>query len=368
MSVADLRARGAEDFRRLGLPGRKIEAWHYTDLSQSKVTSLKLAEGGFKLAGALPVGVTLEPIEGQSRLGRILPSADLPLVGLNAHLFSDALVLRVSGRVETPIRLVSQGNGAAQFHGRLLVLVEKGASATLVELHRGEGAYFSNAVIEIDLAEGAELRHVTLQDESDDATHVSTLGIELAADARYRGQLLHLGGKLVRREVHGLLAGRGADLALDGAALVAGRRHVDNTTRIIHRAPNCPSRQLFKTVLQEEGHGVFQGTVLVERAAQKTNAYQLSRALLLSDRAAMDNKPELEIFADDVKCGHGATIGDIDAGQLFYMRARGIDEDRARQLLIEAFLAEALAEIADEGVRDDLTTLLHRRLTAKERT
>jgi len=388
MTLAALRARGDADFRRLGLPSRKIEAWHYTDLSQSGVTALPLAampaplasvpgtlhlvDGFLAGAGALPQGATLERLEdsaiGQAMVGHVLPSSDLPLVGLNAGLFADGLVLRLAGQVETPIRLVSEGSGDVQFHGRIVVVLEPGAAATLVEIHQGEGRYFSNSVAEISLGEGAELHHLVLQNEGDAATHVSTLGVELAAKSRYRGQALHLGGKLVRREVHGLLAGSHADFALDGASLVTGSRHVDNTTRILHRATHCCSRQLFKTVLQDEGHGVFQGTVLVERGAQKTDACQLSRALLLSDRAAMDTKPELEIFADDVKCGHGATIGDIDETQLFYMRARGIDEAGARRLLIEAFLAEALAEIADDSLRDEFAGRLHHRLTGKEPT
>jgi Fe-S cluster assembly protein SufD len=333
------------------LPSRKVEAWHYTDLSQTDIASYPLVEQGF--AG---VGFGSSDV-----VGTILPAADLPLVDLNAQSFTTPQLLRISGENREPIRIVSTGQ-PGQFHNRLLVVVEAGASATLVETHSGQGRYFNNSVIEIDLAEGASLNHVVLQAESLDATHISTVGVRLAAKAAYRGQILHLGGQLVRREVHALMNGPEADFALDGASLVKGSQHIDNTTRVVHRAAHCPSRQLFKTVLEEQGHGVFQGTVLVERGAQKTNAHQLSRALLLSDRAAMDNKPELEIFADDVKCGHGATIGDIDENQLFYMKARGIDEAQARQLLIEAFLAEVVEQVADEGIRGELAERLHKEL------
>lgn len=387
----DLREQGQAAFDRLGLPGRKIESWHYTDLSQTDLTFYELAEPGalpkaaagalhlvngyFAAVGALPAGVTLERLENNVQadplLGSILPVGDLPLVGLNAGLFNDALVLRITAgcKIETPISVISEAQGSGhptQFHARLLVVVEAGASATLVETHRGKGRYFSNWVAEIALAEGASLQHVTVQDEVAEAIHIGTTGVDLAEDATYRGVLLQLGGRLVRREMQALLRGRRADFSLDGATLALGKQHIDNTTRVIHRAPGCPSRQLFKTVIDDEGHGVFQGTLLVERPAQKTAAHQLSRALMLSDRAAMDNKPELEIYADDVKCGHGATIGDIDEQQLFYLRARGIDEDAARTLLIEAFLAEVLEIISDEPLRERLTGLLHQRLSRAE--
>ena len=339
------------------LPSRKDEAWHYTDLSQTDLASYPLIRQGFSGAG-LEKGTLAE---------RILPSADLPLVGLNASSLAESQILRITGKAQEPIRLTSEGR-SGQFHNRLLVVVEAGASATLVETHRGQGRYFNNSVIEIDLAEGASLDHVVLQDESDEATHISTIGVRLAAKAAYRSQILHLGGKLVRRETHGLMNGPDADFNLAGASLVKGSQHIDNTTRLVHRAAHCPSQQLFKTVLEEEGHGVFQGTVLVERGAQKTNAHQLSRALLLSDRAAMDNRPELEIFADDVKCGHGATIGDIDENQLFYMRARGVDEMTARRLLIEAFLAEVVDQVGNEAIRGELAGLLNERLVLKEQS
>jgi Fe-S cluster assembly protein SufD len=146
--------------------------------------------------------------------------------------------------------------------------------------------------------------------------------------------------------------------------LAVGTQHIDNTTRVIHRAPGCPSHQLFKTVLDEQAHGIFQGTLFVERSGQKTAAYQMSRALMLSDRAAMDNKPELEIYADDVKCGHGATIGDIDETALFYLKSRGIDDATARRLLIEAFLGEVAATVENQALREGLEERLFDKLGA----
>lgn len=367
----------------IDLPSRKIEAWHYTDLSQTDLGLYPIAEpptgvaaeagvlhfvNGFLVGQpALPAGVTLEALPAGDAL---LAAADLPMVALNAGSFSDAWLLRVAAgaKIIAPIEILSQAkadSAGLQFHNRVVLKLEEGAAATIFETHRGEGRYFSNSVLEIYLAAKAALQHVTLQDEGTDATHIATLGISLAAEAAYRGVVLQLGAKLARHEIHAWLDGRSAEFSLDGASLALGRQHLDNSTRVIHRAPACQSKQLFKTVLDEEGHGVFQGTILVERLAQKTNAYQMSRALMLSDRAAMDNKPELEIFADDVRCGHGATIGDIDEDQLFYLRARGVTEDVARQMLIAAFLREVVEQIDDDALRLRLGDLLQQRLGAR---
>lgn len=373
--ISAFRQLGLDQFEKAGLPSRKLEDWHYTDLSQSGVAGLPLAEevrgaaqhgvihlvNGF-LQGkpALPDGVTLEGLD--ARIGTLLAGTERSLTALNAGLFNDALVLRVSGKVEKPVEILSETKGDVQFHGRLLVLVEQNASLTLSEIHRSSGAGFANWVAEAFVAEGGELHHVKLQDESAEATHVAALGLELGKGAKYKGALLHVGAKLARQEVLAILAGEEAEFVLDGGTLAVGSQHIDNTTRVIHRAPHCESHQLFKTVLDEQGHGVFQGTVFVERPAQKTNAHQMSRALMLSDRAAMDNKPELEIYADDVKCGHGATIGDIDEHALFYLKSRGIDDATARRLLIEAFLGEIAEKVAETALREGLEERLFDKL------
>ena len=374
--LGEFRKAGLAQFEKAGLPSRKLEDWHYTDLSQSDVAKLPLAEevrgaaapgvihlvnGFIQGSPVLPDGVRLESLDG-SRVGDVLPGSDRALTALNAGLFNDALVLRVSAKIETPVEILCESRGDVQFHGRMLLAVEPGAELTLVETHRGAGAGFANWVAEMFVGDGGVLNHVKLQDEAVTATHVAAIGLELGKGAKYRGALLHLGAKLARHEVLAILAGEEADFSLDAGTLAVGTQHVDNTTRVVHRAPNCPSHQLFKTVLDEQGHGVFQGTVYVERAAQKTNAHQMSRALMLSDRAAMDNKPELEIYADDVKCGHGATIGDIDETALFYLKSRGIDDATARRLLIEAFLGEVVETIANETIRERLTQLLFDRL------
>jgi Fe-S cluster assembly protein SufD len=376
--LTEFRKLGLDQFEKAGLPSRKLEDWHYTDLSQSGLAELPLAEeargapqpgvihlvNGF-LQGQpeLPDGVTLEGLDvAGPYIGTLLSGADRALTGLNTGLFNDAIVLRVGGRVDKPVEILSEARGEVQFHGRLVVLVEAGASLILSEIHRGSGAGFANWVAEAFVAEGGELHHVKLQDESLDGTHVAAFGLELCKGAKYRGALLHVGARLARQEVLAILAGEQADFVLDGGTLAVGTQHIDNTTRVIHRAPHCESHQLFKTVLDEQGHGVFQGTVLVERPAQKTNAHQLSRALMLSDRAAMDNKPELEIYADDVKCGHGATIGDIDEHALFYLKSRGIDDSTARRLLIEAFLGEIAGTVTETALREGLEERLFDKL------
>ena len=382
--LSEFRKLGLDQFEKAGLPSRKLEDWHYTDLSQTELSKLPLAEevrgtaqpgvihlvNGF-LQGKpeLPEGVTLEGLDVAGKhIGSLLLGTDRALTALNAGLFNDILVLRVAAKVEKPVEILSEIQGAVQFHGRLLVLVEKDASLTLSEIHRGQGtdtgAGFANWVAEAFVAEGGVLNHVKLQDEALETTHVAALGLELGKGARYKGALLHVGAKLARQEVLTILAGEGADFSLDGGTLAVGTQHIDNTTRVIHRAPGCPSHQLFKTVLDEQAHGVFQGTLFVERSGQKTAAYQMSRALMLSDRAAMDNKPELEIYADDVKCGHGATIGDIDETALFYLKSRGIDDATARRLLIEAFLGEVAATVEHQALREGLEERLYDKLGA----
>ncbi|MTJ81384.1 MAG: Fe-S cluster assembly protein SufD [Telmatospirillum sp.] len=384
-----------------GLPTRRDEAWKYTDFALSGAAAYPLAArwqdavpaslatrpvaGGVPLVlvngtvvgdwGA-PDGVTIGRLDSpdarslvEAHLGAVIPAARKSLAALNGGLFTDGLVLRITAgtRLERPIEVLSLGasdaaSGPLSFHPRLLVVVEEGGFATLVESHRGTGAYFSNSVVEVALAEGAGLDHYKIQDESLEGVHVATLGVSVAARAVYRGALLQAGSRLARHEVHASLCGRDAVFELDGAYLGVENQHLDNTTFVTHAAPGGQSRQLFKGVLDNQAQGVFQGTVLVERAAQKTNAHQLSKALLLSAGAGMSGKPELEIYADDVKCGHGCTVGDIDETALFYLRSRGIAEADARQLLIEAFLADVLEHVSLDPVRETFTAVVSERL------
>jgi len=215
----------------------------------------------------------------------------------------------------------------------------------------GQGTYLLNTVAEIHLAEGAALTHIRLQDEAASAFHVSTTYADVAAGATYDSFTLTLGARLSRTEVHAQLTGAGAVTHLNAAQLLAGSQHADFTSVVGHTAPGCQSRQTVKNVLSGRSHGVFQGKIEVARQAQKTDGYQMNQALLLSPYAEVNSKPELEIFADDVKCSHGATVGELDAEQMFYLRSRGVPEAEARSILVRAFLSEALDAVADGRIR-----------------
>jgi Fe-S cluster assembly protein SufD len=380
------------------LPTRRDEAWKYTDVGALGVSSFALAErpvgeappiapladsirlllvNGNLVAepnGALPDGVVIDRLEGelssalvQTYLGQVIPADRKSLATRNSALFTDGILLRIGAGVivERPIEIVSLGAAGETplaFHPRCLVVVEDGGSATLVERHLGNGTYFSNGVLEIALGVRASLHHYKLQAEAPNAVHVATVGVSLAAGAAYSGVLVQTGAKLARHEVHATLDGAKASFVLKGAYLGTAHQHLDNTTFVTHAASDCVSQQIFKGVLDDQARGIFQGTVLVERAANKTNAHQLSKTWLLSDQAEMDGKPELEIYADDVKCGHGCSVGDIDETALFYLRARGIDEATARQLLIEGFLTEVLEEIVASPLREEFALELAKHL------
>jgi Fe-S cluster assembly protein SufD len=252
------------------------------------------------------------------------------------------------------VQLVNIAGGDADFHPRHSIRLAKGARLTLVEISSGEGKYLLNTVAEIHVAEGAHLTHIRLQDEALTAFHVSTTYADVAAGGTYDSFTLNLGARLSRTEVRTQLSGPGAIAHLNAAQILAGSQHSDFTTVIGHIAPGCTSRQTVKNVLTGRSRGVFQGKIEVARHAQKTDGYQMNQALLLSPYAEVDCKPELEIFADDVKCSHGATVGELDAEQMFYLRSRGIPDAEARSILVRAFLAEALDAVTDKTIRGRL--------------
>jgi len=247
--------------------------------------------------------------------------------------------------------LASLGSPGAAYHPRHAIRLAAGARLTLVEVAVGEGAYLHNPVTELAVGEGATLVHIRLQDESTAAFHLATFYADIAARGTYDSFALTLGGRLTRAEVHARLLGHGAATHLNAAQLLGGAQHADFTTVVRHDAPSCASRQTVKNVLTGHSRGVFQGRIQVARVAQKTDGYQMNQALLLSPDAEIDSKPELEIFADDVKCSHGATVGELDPAQIFYLRSRGIPETEARAILVHAFLVEAFDAVAHDGAR-----------------
>ena len=392
-----LRSTGRTRFAKLGFPKVRQEAWRFTNLGALERTvflpalpassrividalpsvtpshRLVFVNGFYRadlsstagvpegvIVGGLAATFTSHPALIESHLGKLADDAGHGPQALNTAHIADGAVLYVPKgvRVEKPVELVLIGAGGSEplsWHPRLLAVLESGSEATLIEHHfsLGDGAAtFSNGVTELSLGSGARLRHYKVQRESTAAFHLSTLTGRLERDAAYEGFLLTLGGRLSRNEVRLELGGPGAEARLSGAYLVRGDQLCDTTTIIDHATPHGKSHQLFKGVIDDKAHGVFQGKVLVRPDAQKTDAHQLNRALLLSDDARIDAKPELEIHADDVKCSHGATAGDLDDDALFYLRARGIDRDGARALLVGAYVNEAIAEISSEPVRE----------------
>ncbi|MCC6597319.1 MAG: Fe-S cluster assembly protein SufD [Alphaproteobacteria bacterium] len=282
-----------------------------------------------------------------TNLGRNLPEG---LV--SADINQKILIHKNSGQVCEQIEEILF-TGCAGIHANpsLKIVLEEGASLTLIERHDGQGAYWKNMITEIEVGANARLRHIRLQEESPEAVQTNMVHIRLARDAVYDGFSLNIGGRLTRHEIHAQIQGANAECSLNGLSLLREKQHGDTTILIEHEAPHCRSNQFYRTILDDAARGVFQGKVHVHKIAQKTDGYQLSNALLLSADAEMDTKPELEIYADDVKCSHGATTGQLDEEPLFYLRTRGLDEGAARLLLMNAFVDEVVDKIEDESVR-----------------
>jgi len=378
-------------FSELGWPTRKQEAWRFTDLrplqrapfppvagsvraTEADIASWRysgaahrivLVDGAFapqlSAIGELPKGAWLASMAQTLRdrpdlVEQAVRETDTiggqPFVALNAALFADGVVLALEpgvaldGAIEI-IHLDRTAERSSQL--RNLILLGPNSRATLIETYAGEGAYWTNAVAVIGVGAGAVLRHVKLQDESAAAIHLGHNRVELGRDARYENFTLSLGGRLARTDIHLKFDGEGAACGLFGATLLRGEQEGTIATVVDHAAPRCTTREYFKSVAGDRAHGVFIGTIGVRPQAQKTDANQLSKNLLLSRRAAIDAKPELEILADDVKCSHGATVGDLDEAALFYLESRGIPVAEARRMLIEAFAAEVIERIEDDA-------------------
>ncbi|MGE0005906.1 MAG: Fe-S cluster assembly protein SufD [Parvibaculaceae bacterium] len=283
-------------------------------------------------------------------------SDDEPVLAMNRAFATDGVLIEIASNIDAPVALVmlATAGEARTIATRHAVRVAEGASATLFEVHLGEGDYLANSVVDVTLGARAKLDRVKLEIEARDAIHLAHAFISVGREAVLRDFTLTSGARVNRQNGTVSFAGEKADAKVSGAYLLAGRQHADTRLVIDHRVPKCTSRELFKCVMDDNARGVFQGKVIVQRDAQKTDGKQSSHALLLSERAEFDAKPELEIYADDVVCGHGATSGDIDHNHLFYLRSRGIPEAEAKSMLISAFVAEAFDTIGHEDVRDEL--------------
>lgn len=361
----------------MGIPTRRVEAWRYTPLrafadtvwaeaaalsdaqAQTVLAGLPLPEAGSRVVFANGRRVEALSSLSDSIVSTAAAEAADPLEDrfsavLNAALVQDGLSVRVpAGTDAGMLALVSLTVGEnISTHLRHRIVLEEGASLTLFDVNAGEGRYVTNPRLDIVVGKGARLTHVKLQQDSLTAGHLAIVAASVDGNGNYDSFTLNNGSELARHEVVAKLTAAHAQVHVNGIQIVDGSRLNDLTSMIHHAAPDCGSRQTVKTVLSESGQGVFQGKILVDRIAQKTDGYQMNQALLLSEKAQINSKPELEIYADDVKCSHGATVGALDDEQLFYLRSRGIPEAEARDILVRAFLLDALDLVTDETLRD----------------
>jgi len=378
-----VRRQGIDRFARTGFPSRRSENWRYLDLqslaSEPLLPTSRAAQPA--LPADLPPGIWLRPmrtaIAERPELIRSLAAAagtEAPLEALNAAFFADGFVLDVAAGivVAEPIEIAHPaGTGDASLHTRSLVNLGAGSRVTIVETYGGSGKsnsgkYWRNDVAAWRLGEGASLTRVALVEESAEAVSLSEVAAMLGADARLDGFLALFGGGTVRQEIAVAMTGDRAACRIDGAFVVSGSEEANVVTAIDHRAVGGTTGELIKGVAAGRGHGAFQGKIVVREGAQQTDARQTSRNLILGRRASIDTKPELEILADDVKCAHGASVGELDEAALFYLRSRGIPQAEARRLLIEGFLREPIEGVADPAIREHLLRRLSRRLARLE--
>jgi len=403
------RRRAALDrFVDLGFPGTRLEDWRFTNvapiaeahfvlagpasLSAADLAPWTVDHAGAQLVfvngrfapdlsvvGALPPGVVVGPLsavveaaEGPAGtpFGRLAPDAAFP--ALNTAFFADGAAIIVPPHVviETPIHVLfvsAPGGPATMAFPRVLIVAGEDSQARVVESHAGTpgAAYFTNAVTEVALGEHAMVEHVRIQRESGSAFHVGLVQVEGQRDSVYTAHAFALGGALVRNDVAAVMAGEGMECTLNGLYVATDRQLVDNHTLIDHAKPHGTSHELYKGVLGGRARGVFNGKIVVRPDAQKTDAKQTNRALLLSDDAMIDTKPQLEIFANDVKCTHGAAVGQLDEDAVFYLRSRGLGADEARAMLIHAFAGDVLDRVRIEPVRDRLRGVLIARIDAE---
>ncbi|WP_173932208.1 Fe-S cluster assembly protein SufD [Chelativorans sp. Marseille-P2723] len=381
--VAEKRQEAVELLRK-GLPTRKVEAWHYTDLRRllSRLPDLEATAAVTARASILPDSVVLsvlngradapEEIEGITAATSAQKLADgtaAALLGfeasddtvsaINSAFAADGFMLDIPAGTEVsrPIELQNLHAGG-QTHTRFAVKVGAGATATIVERHSGEGEAFVSSVSHLDVADNANVNWIIVQDQPESVSHLGRINVNIGQHAKVGLFVMNAGGKLVRQELRIVAAGEYSELRLRGINLLAGQSHCDVTMVLDHAAPHTTSTELFRNVVTGRAEGAFQGQIRVAREAQKTDAKMACNTLLLSDEGGFSSKPELEIFADDVACGHGATVTDIEKDHLFYLMARGIDEKTARGLLVKAFLAEVIEELEDESIVDALETKL----------
>lgn len=399
--LRELRENAFARFCQTGFPTTRDEDWRFTNVSAIAKTQFEIAGGtrakeiaGYletlKIPGAtcclvfvngrfaaelsdlgsLPKGVKAGSLADnlgnlENHLGRYINQERDPFAALNTAFIEDGAYVYLPRRTAlgAPIHLLfvsAAGSAPSMAHPHNLIIAEDETEASIVEdyVSFGNGVFFSNVVTELVAGENAVLSHYLVEREDLHALNVSTLRLQQARSSNLSSHSVLLGGALVRNNVHPVMAGEGGECLINGLFIGNGSQHIDNYMLVEHASPHCSSRQFYNGILDGRSHGVFHGRIIVHKDAQKTDAKQTNRNLLLSDDAQIDTKPQLEIYADDVKCTHGATIGQIEENALFYLRSRGIDEVGARQLLLFAFANESLERMKDAAVRQYLGRLI----------
>jgi Fe-S cluster assembly protein SufD len=396
-----LRQKAFARFWELGFPTVHDEDWRFTSVAPIAGTAFAFPEGACGVVledlrpyvledtacrlvfvngrfvpelserGAIPANVNIDSLASalaadgaavERHLGKYEDFRDDAFTALNTAFLEDGALVSIPRNtvLEKPIYLfyVSAGNGAPQMtHPRNLIVVGEQAQAAIVEdyVSLGNGVSLSNAVTEVVAGESSVVEHYLVEREDRQAYNISTLRLQQGRSANVASHSVLLGGALVRNNVHPVLDGEGGECLINGLFIGGGQQHMDNYMKVEHRAPHCGSRQFYNGILDQRARGVFHGRIIVHKGAQKTDAKQTNRNLLLSDDAQIDTKPQLEIYADDVKCTHGATIGQIDEEALFYLRSRGLPEREARGLLLFAFAHECLDRMKSAAVREWLS-------------
>ena len=415
-----LRQLGAEEFAKVGLPNHKDEEFKYLSFREVEKINFQSSYGATvsrfditdrTLAGKLDA-ITLTFVNGQhspelshdhvlpeglwigtledailereaevhqyfSKIatleGRLGSSNDERFKWLNQAFLDAAMVVIVKSneKIAKPIHLnfIHLANhGPCAIYPRVLVILEDSAAAQIIESYNGlEGQYFINGLTEVFQESNSEFEHIRIQNETRDSFHIGTLAIEMKTGSRYHGTNLHFGAQLARLDLNAFLNGENIEALFNGVAIGSGDQVVDNHTRIDHAKPNCNSFEIYKTVLDDHATGIFNGKIFVYEDAQKTDAKQTNKAVLLSKNATINTKPQLEIFADDVKCTHGATVGKLQEDALFYLRARGIAKEEAESLLVYAFAADVLNMIPNADLKEVLEAKLFECLTVSRR-
>ena len=405
-SSSKLRKVAIDRFSQLGFPTTKLEAWRFTSVAPIAATPFALADDGLSALsgdeldsftfkdlpftqlvvvngcfapqlssyGALPAGVEAgglseaidrDPTLVERYVTRLAPYEDQPFTALNTAFLRDGAFLQIPANavIEQPIHLLFVATAhqkALVHHPRVLILAGENSQARIVESYAGlrDARYFTNAVTEIAAGPNAVIDHYKLLRESLQAFHIASMHVSLGRSSSFSSHSITLGGALVRNDVTATLNGEGIDCTLNGLYVVNGRRLIDNHTTVDHAKPHCSSHELYKGILDDEAHAVFNGKIVVQPDAQKTDAKQTNQALLLSEHAQINTTPQLEIFADDVRCTHGATVGQLDHDAMFYLRSRGLSQARARNVLIHAFASDILDRIKIAPIRAHLDRVL----------